>query len=282
MFNKNVVDVNKRNGYDVDVFIHTWTETDHSTMTWHNPKGYKRGVTLTSEIVDEVKKYYAPKILLVEDQFDAIEYPLTSMLYGHVNSSYKTLLNFTYTVYKSSEIRMNYQKKNHLKYDYIIVTRPDILFYEPLSINNILSFYEKSNLNVPQNALFFPYKLNYPFIEDKYNIVTNDVIFFGTELAVNRGTDLYVELRQKKTIPELDKYFKDFVRSDLLWLEYWSDKKLEPIRIRYYSSSSMIRDGFAIIRYENYNREYQTRIGLAKKIIKNILPHGLVKIIEDR
>jgi hypothetical protein len=127
-FIKNIVNVNRKDGYEVDIFIHTWTETDHSTIAWHNPDGHKRGSSLTSEVIDKVKEYYAPKMFLIEEQLDAIDYPLTSKLYGRINSSYKTLLNFTYTIYKSSELRQEYEKENGLMYDYVIVTRPDILF----------------------------------------------------------------------------------------------------------------------------------------------------------
>jgi hypothetical protein len=60
-FIRNIIEVNKKDGYMVDVFIHTWTETDHSDKTWNNPHGLKRGSEVTEDIINEIYKYYNPK-----------------------------------------------------------------------------------------------------------------------------------------------------------------------------------------------------------------------------
>jgi hypothetical protein len=67
-FVKYVVEEQKRkNNYEVDVFIHTWAETDHSSIAYHNLNGEKRGGVVDNDIIQKVKKYYNPKELLVEE-----------------------------------------------------------------------------------------------------------------------------------------------------------------------------------------------------------------------
>lgn len=39
---ENLIIPNEMEGYAVDVFIHTWTESDSSDVVWHNPKGKAR------------------------------------------------------------------------------------------------------------------------------------------------------------------------------------------------------------------------------------------------
>jgi hypothetical protein len=136
---KNIIEANKQDGYDIDIFIHTWTETDHSDIVWHNPDGKKRGTSVTENIKKEIYTFYKPKKLLIEKQLE---------VKSNVKDG-KRVLNLAYTVYKSSELRRAYKDETGIVYDYVIVTRPDILFYKPLRLNSFLSVYEKYNMIPP-------------------------------------------------------------------------------------------------------------------------------------
>ena len=256
---KNIVESNKKDGYEVDIFIHTWAETDHSDVVWHNPSGKKRGAAVTENIKNEIYKFYKPKKILVEKQLEAK---------SDVKDG-KRVLNLAYTVYKSSELRHEYQKETSVLYDYVIVTRPDILFYKPFRLNSFLSVYEKYNMEIPQNALFVPYyfgneinNTNESIIYDKRFILNFDLLFWGDETVIDKATNIYSSLNLENIYSQL-------------WYRYWVDEHLNPIRIKYDE-----RMCFSIIRTRDYWGVGTIIIRFIRRIIKLVLPYGIVNMIK--
>ena len=65
-FLQNVVEVNKADGHDVDIFIHTWDELDHSTVNYRNPNGECLTDTRLLDSEFEIaQRLYRPKILKI-------------------------------------------------------------------------------------------------------------------------------------------------------------------------------------------------------------------------
>jgi hypothetical protein len=281
-FLKYVVEANKKEGYEVDIFIHTWTETDHSDMTWHNQNGQRRGFAVTDAIKNEVISYYNPKKLLIEHQIETDDYKLYERL-DRRGFSYKAILNLTYTVYKSSELRHEYTRETGIVYDYVIVTRPDILFYKPLSLNDFLSSYEKYKTEISNNGLFFSHLFFSDLANDKFPVYDNqfiatvDLVYFGTEEVIDKATGVFLKLSKesKQTLEEI--YYHNN-----LWVFYWKNELIELIRIEY-----NIEICYTIMRTIEMRGGYKkyimtSIIRFIKQVIKLFLPYGIIKIIRER
>ena len=46
--------------FDCDVFMHTWSDTEHSTQTWHNSKSKISKVN--EKILEKITRAYNPKM----------------------------------------------------------------------------------------------------------------------------------------------------------------------------------------------------------------------------
>lgn len=235
------------NGYEVDIFIHTWNETDHSTITWHNQNGEQRGRLVDDKVLDEVKRIYKPKKILVEKQIDVPEFIITEKIAG-VPRSFKGVVNVAYTKYMASKLRREYAHENNIEYDWVIVTRPDIIFHQPFIIDEFLHVYDEYKWQIPQNGLFFGYNFfARGNVEDKHMIGGSDIIFFGNANTIDKATSCYEEIKAGIITPE--NISKDFYCFEVFWYNYWQKMQLEPIRIKYLQFSS-----FNIVRNEEeYN-----------------------------
>ena len=234
-FFKYIVEPQLKNGYEVDIFIHTWNETDHSTITWHNQNGEKRGLSVDQKI-------------LVENQIKVDNFIITEKI-ASAPRAFSGVANVAYTQFMSSKIRRAHAEENNIKYDYVIVTRPDIMFHKPFDIDNFLYIYNEYNWDIPQNGLFFAHNFfARGNVEDRHMIGGSDIIFFGNEDVINKATNLYTEIHEK-TIKPSD-IEKDFYCFEVFWYNYWLKQNLEPIRIKYIQFSY-----FNIVRNEEeYNR----------------------------
>lgn len=249
-FLKNIVEANIKNGYNIDIFIHTWNETDHSSITWHNHNGEKRGIILNEKILNEIKNIYVPKRILVSKQIEVQDFIITEKI-GGVPRAYKGVVNVAYTKFMSSELRKEYAKENNIKYDYIIVTRPDILFHSPFVIDEFLNIYKKYNWEIPQNGIFYG---NNHFarglVEDKYMIGGSDIIFFGNENTIDKATNLYLNI--ENNILDINSVKNNFYCFEYFWYEHWLSNELEPIKLKYFQFSD-----YNIIRNEE---EYENAL----------------------
>ncbi|WP_300703657.1 hypothetical protein, partial [uncultured Brachyspira sp.] len=226
-----IVIPNKKKGYNVDIFIHTWNETDHSTKTWHNQKAEQRGTHITEKIKNQIIEIYNPKKILITEQIDVEDNELKIKV-NDINISYKVIVNMAYTKYMVNKLRMEYSKDNNIKYDYVITTRPDILFKTEFIIDDFLKLFTDNNIPIPNNAIFYGYK---PFarglVEYKYFLVGSDIIYFAKEETMNKATNLYQKIENK--VLDIN-YFKDNLYT-MVYISYsnWILENLEPIPIKY-------------------------------------------------
>ncbi len=115
-FNKFVTSLNG------DIFISTWSDGVDSTMISQRYKNIK------SIDINNYDDWYNN---IDEKQKKIINQPNPP----HKSTSYQQL----YLMYKSNELKRNYEIKNHFKYDLCIRMRPDLLFVSNFDFNNILS-----------------------------------------------------------------------------------------------------------------------------------------------
>jgi hypothetical protein len=127
---KNIFDI-----YDCDIFMHTWDTIDHATQTWHKHQIKQDQKNTVSEEI--IKKHY-PLLKKIE-----IESPqdMKFNLEGEFSMNDKKFsLQGVRCMYHSMErsntLRQEYEKENNIKYDYVILMRPDLRLNKPLILEN--------------------------------------------------------------------------------------------------------------------------------------------------
>lgn len=227
-FNKYLLKENILDDYQIDIFIHTWNELDHSTINYRNLDGKAlTGKSLTNEELSLVNKLYQPKKIVVESQLDCQDEVLIEKI-GRFPRSKKGCLNNSYTIYMVNKLRNEYELENRVHYDWVIVTRPDILFKSPFRISNIISCYPKFGLEIPKHVVYYAYN---PFgrgnmIEDPQFLVGNDLIYFGKPEDIDKSSSLYTEFKNNIS-PE------NFYGLDVWWMNFWKKKGITPYAVNY-------------------------------------------------
>lgn len=279
-FLKNVIVPNINDGYEIDIFIHTWTEKDHSTISFRNPNGEEyKGSKLSATDKEHVQKIYNPKKIVYENQLICDDAIFFEKLYN-TKKSFKGVLNTVYTKNKSSDLRMEYEKDSGIKYDWVIVTRPDIEFFTPFRINDILGVYSKTECNIPEKGLFYATKI---FARAKVNdlrfIGGSDLIYFGRPENINKATSLYTDWKNTNNCKSLYNE-NDFFSFEFWFINYWIKQGLLPIAIEYVT----IKDFFP-----KFNKTRWSLCNIKIKIIKStfimlkyILPYNFIIWLQNK
>lgn len=127
---KNLLDL-----YVADVFIHTWSETEAATQTWHNEKCTARHV---DEVIKEkIEKLYHPVSLKIETQnLPAEDISVPCLHNGGTHPISAAGLNFMlYSQKQVNTQRRNYEQQHNVRYDYIVMIRPDVQLESPFRLD---------------------------------------------------------------------------------------------------------------------------------------------------
>ena len=168
--------------YDCDVFMHTWDTIDHNTQTWHNyrvPDTHKP----LNELKDELKWIYSLKALEVEKQIVKDEGVLVCQ--GKPISIFG-MRSMLHSMKRVNSLREEYQKQHNVKYDYVLVLRPDV------KLLRAFNFYDYANPKntspeILNNSLYIAgfYKFKY-LLNDFRFIGASDVLFFGVPSVISK------------------------------------------------------------------------------------------------
>lgn len=122
--------------YNCDVFMHTWSETEARTKSWHNYK-MKRIDPVDYKIVNELKTNYNITDILVENQTPPDKEELIACQHSKDGNAVSTVgIRYMFHSKKRvNELRQKYQAANHVKYDWVIVLRPDIMIFNYLDLH---------------------------------------------------------------------------------------------------------------------------------------------------
>lgn len=199
-FFKNIVEPNLKDGWEVDIFIHTWDMSSSSDRSWHNGQDLFDIHLLSQDDIENIRKIYNPKKFLVEHLQEGI----------HGGSESKK---------RGNRLRESYEKENSIKYDYILYTRMDILFVSPLNIQRYIDLYTQGsmkNFPLPQKHCFAAFN---PFVRmpviDIRNINECDIVYFTNyphdEFVLEKRLELFIIMIDYKLYRDFFLQRRDFI-----------------------------------------------------------------------
>ena len=167
---------------DFDIFIHTWDELERKTKS-HSTTSIK-SLDLDENKKKEIKTLYKPKKIVFDQQ---IQFYPPEKVDKHHGFSMNGIRNMHYSMAQSCKLRNEYEANNKVKYDLVIVIRPDIYLREDFPIKNIISRLNKTHL---QKSIFSAPYLNQNILLKKAHILDNvsaayDVFFMGTQESID-------------------------------------------------------------------------------------------------
>ncbi|EAH7351385.1 galactosyltransferase [Campylobacter coli] len=143
-FFKFVVNENKLDGYEIDIFFHTWDVYHESFGSWHKHNSFFNKVSLGDMGKRTICEIYKPKLFSIE----------------HLNEGQHGV---DISLDRVNMMREKYSMEHHVAYDYILYTRMDIMFLYPFKINSFLDSYNHIEL-----------KSFTPKINEKFLFVANN------------------------------------------------------------------------------------------------------------
>ena len=180
-FKKNIINLDQ----DVDVFVHSWSKKEENEIIKsYNPKSY------TFE--DQIKFY--PWNLFFRQLLHPL--PLLKLIIsGHVNI-FSWIYNLStraqsrwYSSKKSIELALDYQKKNNFEYDYIMVTRLDLIFFKEINFREFNKdyFYVPNRNKGPNIYSIFRWNSNNTIEDDAFG----DLFFFSNPSNMKKFAKLF-------------------------------------------------------------------------------------------
>ncbi|HEH4983419.1 TPA: hypothetical protein SHD19_000800 [Campylobacter coli] len=269
-FISNVLNINTADGWDIDIFMHTWDkfETQYSR---HSERVY-RSLTekdVTSEDISDISNTYFVKKLKIET-YDPRN--------GH---------GMFLSVKAVSDLRRLYEKANNIKYDYIMYTRPDILFLNPFRISDYIDNYiafHSNRLGIPQKITFSVINIfiHLNFFDPRF-VNEGDLCWinnFDCSEIPSRQADKYFVIpikyrlyydffiyRESTNLDTLDPFIDNIKKSFLLEKELISKQ---------YAQIKSLREEFLDTNAEkNHELTFYSKYGTAKARIQNQLSYKL-------
>ena len=184
--------------YDCDLFIHTWSKLDHDTKTWYKRKGVIQHISqLTLE--DKIQSLYQATRIKIEDQI-----PENMGSYESSNSrtlSLSGIKSMFYSMEQTNKLRESYEAQSKVKYDYVLMIRPDILLKKRLKIENYLKPFSEKEI---ENAVFSAGFNNKTIINELKFVGAIDVMFFARPQIIGRLVNdhatLYTDAERSKNL----------------------------------------------------------------------------------
>lgn len=248
--------------YDCDVFMHTWSETDHHTQTWHKQDNVSSKVD--GKAIEKLKFLYDLKDIVVEEQTETKNDTLIPCQHNHGKSLIsKSGIGFMlYSKQKVNELRKKYQKRHNVKYDYVLMVRPDIKLNRDFILNAVDS---EINTQQPRIARYCACSvhnsLDFPIIGD----TASDIIYFARPEIIDKTIDILNKI-------DLEKHKNDMWNPESLFNQELESHGISSLFINYQGKTD-----WEIVRKSNKRNLRKSYIDL--KIRKNLFYLHLLKIL---
>ena len=147
---------------ECDVFIHTWDLQD-SYLRIANPQKFD---------VDKFTEAFNPQKIIVEQK---PEFILSDTMLGAVKEPRDCggMMSMFYSIFQANELKRKYEEENDIKYDVVIRTRPDVLYYDDLIVP----------LEMRLDRVYIPLFGDFGGL--------NDQIAYGSSEVINKYSELY-------------------------------------------------------------------------------------------
>ncbi|MDR2667385.1 MAG: hypothetical protein LBB34_04745 [Holosporales bacterium] len=173
---------NLLNGYDCDLFMHTWTTLDSPTQAWHG--GYYEKVPGQTNKDDIINVYGEFKGLETEEQIpvDKGEVKTKVCEQSCFSISIWGLEASFHSMHRSNKLREKYQIENNIKYDFILFVRPDILLKTRFIIQRFTEVLPQAKI---ERGFFTAVNAFLPIMTGPESFGSFDILFFGTPIVIS-------------------------------------------------------------------------------------------------
>ena len=195
-------------------------------------------------ITSKIKKYYNPVALLIEKCHETKPNPDT-IIQSQVNPRAKLhqsqvnprgkfhfpgLINMYYSRHRVNKLRLDYEIKNNITYDWVVLIRPDVRLRREFNIALPVRQYELSGRE-PNNCRFCLYTPWNRWNRKSLSLLSDtDILWFARPEIINRSVQIYEAL--KDTNPrEIE---KTFFSSEQIQCRYDYENKIELTQVPCY------------------------------------------------
>ena len=178
-YKKHIIDKN-----NVDIFIHSWSQhLEDDIIDLYKPKSYKFQKQKMFEKEMLIPGRFSGKKVLPDDRK---KYRFRS-------------LSRWYSVKESLKLKMLYERINNFKYDYVMITRFDTLFFIDLNFNKYkLDYLYAPHWNSPQNSPYNPGKKADRINRSERTDAFLDMWFFSNSTVMDVFAKVYEGIRDGK------------------------------------------------------------------------------------
>ncbi|EOT0009365.1 hypothetical protein ACNKOR_000474 [Campylobacter coli] len=276
-FYQNIIEINEKDGWNIDIFIHTWDVFNRTDPNiWHAKDNLFPTITgkkLSSDDKINIIKIYQPKKYIIEVD--------PNKPAGRYES-----------VRKAMNLRKEYEEEMNIAYDIYLTTRPDLLFLNPLRIDEYLDLYKTQqnlkNIGFPEKINFcscwyFRYPRYLPILDPRFPN-ESDLLWFSNYCS-NNGFDPLIAFQENSNIinvfikyrfnmdfiqyREVTKNIDFFVFTTYLKNKAYMGQK-DQIKTLKNINSQLIQ-----IQKKNHELTFYSKYGTAKTRIKNQLSYKL-------
>lgn len=183
--------------YDCDVFMHTWSETEHKTKTWHNYNF--KSFAVDEKRIESLKTLYNLKDIMVEKQNEVKDDIIIPCQHNQGKSQIsKTGMEFMLrSKQKVNELRKKYQKDHNIKYDYVLVIRPDIRLKNDFILNKVDNEIKIQSATITRYcACNISSSNDFPIIGN----IASDIVYFGKPETIDKVISVLNKIDFKKHI----------------------------------------------------------------------------------
>ena len=123
-------------GYAVDIFMHSWDFIEGRVTSWDSEKiNADATPSPKTPSKDELTALYGLKDIDITPQVTSKDDEKFLAIRWRDKYRYKSLANAYFSVYSVNQLRLNYETQNAVEYDFVIVTRPDLFYHKPFSLD---------------------------------------------------------------------------------------------------------------------------------------------------
>ncbi|EIX8087390.1 hypothetical protein MLA35_000866 [Campylobacter coli] len=276
-FYQNIIEINEKDGWNIDIFIHTWDVFNRTDPNiWHAKDNLFPTITgkkLSSDDKINIIKIYQPKKYIIEVD--------PNKPAGRYES-----------VRKAMNLRKEYEEEMNIAYDIYLTTRPDLLFLNPLRIDEYLDLYKTQqnlkNIGFPEKINFcscwyFRYPRYLPILDPRFPN-ESDLLWFSNYCS-NNGFDPLIAFQENSEIVNVFikyRFNMDFIQYrevtkniDFFIFTTHLKNKAYMIQKDQIQTLKNINSQMIQIQKKNHELTFYSKYGTAKTRIKNQLSYKL-------